>query len=226
MNGSFRVPEPVNEPVRAYGPGLIGEEVDQGEARRVEGPGDRDPARSSAARRCAPASSAACVMPCTARPRPRDLPPGRRAEVERAIAAALRGPRTWSSAAVGRARLDPAQGRRPPGGPFRDDVNAATMLGQSQDRVPGRDRLGVRADRLLALQRLLRARRSTPSSRVSRRATGTAWSTGPRRLRLRGDAVQLHLDRRQPPDLPPALMGNTVVWKPASTAVYCRATTS
>ena len=37
-----------------------------------------------------------------------------------------------------------------------------------------------------------------------------------RGLRLRGDAVQLHRHRRQPATAP-ALMGNTVIWKPAST---------
>ena len=39
-----------------------------------------------------------------------------------------------------------------------------------------------------------------------------------RGLRLRGQPVQLHLDRRQPRPRSPALMGNTVIWKPASTA--------
>ena len=40
---------------------------------------------------------------------------------------------------------------------WRATVNAATMLGQSKTVYPVRDRRGVRADRFLALQRLLRA---------------------------------------------------------------------
>ena len=48
-----------------------------------------------------------------------------------------------------------------------------------EDRVPGRDRRGLRADRLLALQRRTSPGRSSPSSRSSSaRASGTAPTTG------------------------------------------------
>jgi hypothetical protein len=83
---------------------------------------------------------------------------------------------------------------------WRPVLNAATMLGQSQDRAPGRDRRGLRAHRLLALQRRLRVaplRRAAPSAR---RACGTSRPPPARGLRARGVAVQLHLHRGQPPD--------------------------
>ena len=47
-----------------------------------------------------------------------------------------------------------------------------------EDGVPGRDRRGVRADRLLALQRRVRAGAATASSRSARTASGTRSSTG------------------------------------------------
>ena len=48
------------------------------------------------------------------------------------------------------------QGGRPAGRPVARTLNAATMLGQSKTALPGRDRRGLRADRLLALQRRIR----------------------------------------------------------------------
>ena len=61
---------------------------------------------------------------------------------------------------------------------WRATVNAATMLGQAQDGVPVGDRRGVRADRLLALQRRLRAGALPASSRSTAPACGISSSTG------------------------------------------------
>ena len=75
------------------------------------------------------------------------------------------------------------------------------MLGQSKTVVPGRDRLRVRADRLLALQPGLRA---AALRRAADLATTAMWNQLDYRplegLRLRGHAVQLHGHRRQPAD--------------------------
>ena len=94
------------------------------------------------------------------------------------------------------------------------------MLGQSKTVFQAEIDAAVRAHRLLALQRALRpgaARRAAgqrphdvESARVPRRSRGS--STRSRRS----------TSRRSPRNLPtaPALMGNTVVWKPASSAMF------
>ena len=58
-------------------------------------------------------------------------------------------------------------------GPWRMRMNAATMHGQSEDLPPGRDRRRVRADRLLAVQRRVRAAALPRCSRRARPACGT-----------------------------------------------------
>jgi proline dehydrogenase len=86
-------------------------------------------------------------------------------------------------------------------GPWRDTAQRGDDARAVEDGVPGRDRRRVRADRLLALQRPLRAGRSSPSSRS--RTARRLEPHGPppaRGLRLRDHAVQLHRDRRQPAD--------------------------
>ena len=72
------------------------------------------------------------------------------------------------------------------------------MLGQSKTAYPGGDRRGVRADRLLALQRRVRAgalRRAADQRAAHVEPDGLPPA---RRLRLRRLAVQLHGHRRQP----------------------------
>ena len=108
-------------------------------------------------------------------------------------------------AVLRRPRRHPAQGRRaalrtvarPP--QRRDDARP------EQDGLPGRDRRGVRAHRLLADQRPLRP--------ADPRAAAAAQRQGhleplrlplARGLRLRDHAVQLHRHRRQPADRPGA----------------------
>ena len=70
-----------------------------------------------------------------------------------------------------------------------------------EDRLPGGDRLGLRADRLPPLQLLLRraALRRPAAVLQGRLEPRRLQAAG--RLRLRGDAVQLHRHRRQSADL-------------------------
>ena len=143
------------------------------------------------------------------------------AEVGRAIDAALDAHHDWSRMAWDERAAIFLQRRRPARRARGACVlNAATMLGQSKTALPGRDRRRLRADRLLALQRALHASRSIASSRSRRPACGTGSSTAP----LEGFvfAVTPFNFTSIAGNLPtaPALMGNTVVWKPASTAVY------
>ena len=135
---------------------------------------------------------------------------------ERAIRAALEARREWSAMRVGGARRG-AAAAPPSCSPGRGAcaMNAATMHGQSQDRAPGRDRLGVRADRLLAVQRA--ASRSSCIAMQPQSAPGM-WNMSELRP-LEGFVFALTPFNFTAigGNLPtaPALMGNTVVWKPA-----------
>ena len=115
---------------------------------------------------------------------------GRGRRGPRLACAVLRGP-----------RLDHPQGRRP----ARRSVAGAAQRGHDarpvQDRVAGRDRRGLRADRLLALQRALRARDPRRAAdRQQPRRVEPHRPPAARGLRLRDHAVQLHRHRGQPAD--------------------------
>ena len=82
--------------------------------------------------------------------------------------------------ALRRAVRDHPQGCRPPGRPVAAAAQRRHHARPVQDGLPGRDRRGLRADRLLAVQRPLRAPDPTPSSRSrTAPAYGTAPTTGP-----------------------------------------------
>ena len=67
-----------------------------------------------------------------------------------------------------------------------------------EDRVPGRDRRRVGARRLLALQRRVCAGTAVGAARQHALRLEPDGVPAARRIRLRGVAVQLHRDRRQP----------------------------
>ena len=102
-------------------------------------------------------------------------------------------------------------------GPWREKIAAATMLGQSKTAIQAEIDAACELDRLLALQRGVRARRSWPSSRSARRG---AWNRSDYRP-LEGFvyAITPFNFTAIAGNLPtaPALMGNTVVWKPSVT---------
>ena len=83
---------------------------------------------------------------------------------------------------------------------WRADAQRRDDARPVEDGVPGRDRRGVRADRLLALQSGVRAGALRRAAAVERRDVEPARLPAARGIRLRGDAVQLHVDRRQPAD--------------------------
>ena len=168
MNGAFRVPQPVNEPIQVVRAGLAGEEVAQGQARRAARPPRSRSRSSSAARRSAPAGWARASCPHDHGHVLARYHKAGKAEVERAIDAAREARKRvvarlpWDDrAAIFLKAADLLAG------PWRDTLNAATMLGQRKTVVPGRDRRGLRGDRLLALQPLLRAGRSTQNQPIS-----------------------------------------------------------
>ena len=83
---------------------------------------------------------------------------------------------------------------------WRHDAERGDDARPVEDGVPGRDRRGVRADRLLALQSRVRAGAVRRAAAVEQHDVEPARLSAARGIRLRGDAVQLHVDRRQPAD--------------------------
>ena len=219
FNGHRRVPPPVNDPVRLRA-GVARTRLAQGRAWRPW-PAKRstsrhhrrqgDPHRRHGERRDAARSSS----------RARHVSPGdARSSCSRRSTAA-RGAHTRVGAlVVRRSRGGPAQGRRTADDHVarhhqrRDDARPV------EDGLSGRDRRGLRDRRLLPLQRALRP---GTARRAAARATtrcGTRSSTA----RLEGFvyAVTPFNFTSIAANLPtaPALMGNTVVWKPASSAMF------
>ena len=117
----------------------------------------------------------------------------------------------------------PRRGVPARGGAADDDLARHAQRGDDaravEDGVPGGDRRRVGADRLLALQPALRAGAVTRSSRSSPHAMWNQMEYRP----LEGFvyAVTPFNFTSIAGNLPtaPALMGNTVVWKPASSAM-------
>ncbi len=104
-------------------------------------------------------------------------------------------------------------------GKYRQTLNAATMLSMSKTVLPGGDRFRLRADRLLALQPLLHDRGLRRPAAISVKGVLNYMEHRP----LEGFvfAISPFNFTSIAGNLPtaPALMGNAVVWKPASPAV-------
>ena len=149
-----------------------------------------------------------------------DVHQGGAGEVEQAIKAAADAWEDWSRTAVGGARRRLPPRRRAARRPVARDAQRRDDARPVEDRAPGRDRRRLRADRLLALQRPVHARGSTRSSRSRRQGVWNRMEYRP----LEGFvfAVTPFNFTAIGGNLPtaPALMGNTVIWKPASTACY------
>ena len=90
------------------------------------------------------------------------------------------------------------------GGAADDDVarhaECSDDAGSVEDGDSGRDRFGVGADRLLAIQSALRAGALRGAAAQQPRDVEQRGVPAARGFRLRGHAVQLHVDRRQPSD--------------------------
>ena len=132
-------------------------------------------------------------------------------------------PRRWQrlvADAVGGARRDLPARRRAARRAVARDAQRRDDARPVEDRAPGRDRRRLRADRLLALQRRVHDADLRRAAGLRRPASGTAWSTG--RSRASSSRSRRSTSPSIGGNLPtaPALMGNTVVWKPASTAAY------
>ncbi len=161
----------------------------------------RDPARD---RRARGAERRAGQGRDAARPRPRA-----RGLAQGLARARLPGDRGGGrgAARVGELALGGPPGRLPEGGrAARDHLARAAQRRDHarpvEDGLPGGDRLGGGARRLLALQPALRAGALPGAAALERGDLEPARLPAARGLRLRGDALQLHVDRGQPADRP------------------------
>ncbi len=156
------------------------------------------------------------VMPHDKAARPRRRPPGQRRA--RAAGDRRRGAKAWED--WSRWPWEERAGvflraAELLSGPWRDTLQRGDDARPVEDGAPGRDRRRVRVDRLLPLQRRVHDCASTPSSRSRRRAIwnrleyrpleGFVFAVSP----FNFTAIAANLTSS------PALMGNTVVWKPA-----------
>ena len=105
-------------------------------------------------------------------------------------------------------------------GPYRDVLNAATMLGQSKTCHQAEIDSAWRADhRFLPLQRRVLRTGAARTAAERPRHVEPAGTPAAGRLRVAVPPFNFTSIAGNPPTAP-ALCGNTVVWKPASTAVY------
>jgi 1-pyrroline-5-carboxylate dehydrogenase len=216
--GLFRPPSPVNEPVRNYAPGSperasLKARLEELSASEIEVP------MVIGGEQVRTGSTAQAVMPHNHQHVLATYHQGGEAEVGMAVEAAAEAHREWSSlpwearAAVFLRAADLLTG------PWRDTMNAATMLGQSKTAFQAEiDAACELADfwrfnvsymhRLMSEQPI-----SSPGvwNRVEYRPLeGFVFAVSP----FNFTAIAGNLPTS------PALMGNTVIFKPASTAVF------
>ena len=219
MAASSAVPAPVNEPVRSYAPGSperasLKARLAQMAGERIEIPlviGGQD---------VRDGDTAQAVMPHDSPPRPRRLPQGH-ARTGRAAPSMPRSTRTRSGRA-GRSRIARPCFSRPPScstTTWRDTLNGATMLGQSKTVFQAEIdsaceiidfwRFNVHfAQEILSEQPMSD---HTMWNRLEYRALeGFVYAVTP----FNFTSIAANLPTA------PALMGNTVVWKPASSAMF------
>ena len=177
MDAVTNVPTPVNEPVRQYPPGSADRAVVEAKIKELAG----EPAEltMTLGGRCgwAAASASRWSQPHNHPHVLGHLGNATDADVTAAIGAGGgRGPRL-AGAVLRRPGRDLPEGSRPAGRAVAGHDQRGHHARPVQVGVPGRDRRGLRADRLLAVQRALR--RQMLAEQPSRgRARGTGWSTG------------------------------------------------
>ena len=216
--GVFHLPQPVNEPVRDYPPGSperasLKARLDEMAGRQIEIP------MVIGGEEVRTGRTADVVMPHDHQHILGQYHQGGQEEVTRAIAAAADARREWAELSWEARAAVFLRAAELLAGPWRDTMNAATMLGQSKTAYQAEiDAACELADfwrynvsymhRLMSEQPI-----SSPGiwNRIEYRALeGFVFAVAP----FNFTAIAGNLPTA------PAMMGNTVVFKPASTAVY------
>ncbi len=216
--GVFHLPQPVNEPVRDYPPGSperasLKARLDEMAGRQIEIP------MVIGGEEVRTGRTVDVVMPHDHQHVLGQYHQGGEGEVTRAIAAAADARREWAELSWEARAAVFLRAAELLAGPWRDTMNAATMLGQSKTAYQAEiDAACELADfwrynvsymhRLMSEQPI-----SSPGiwNRIEYRALeGFVFAVAP----FNFTAIAGNLPTA------PAMMGNTVVFKPASTAVY------
>jgi 1-pyrroline-5-carboxylate dehydrogenase len=218
MNGIFRVPEPINEPVRAYAPGSAEKRSLKTKLTELRGKELEIPLIIGG-EEVRTGRMGTCLIPHRHGHVLARYHKAGKAEVERAVAAAREAHGSWSRmpwydrAAVILKAADLLAG------PWRDTLNAATMLGQSKTVYQAEIDSACevidfwRFNPYFAQMIYSNQPISSPGmwNRTEYRALeGFVFAVTPFNFTSIGANLPTS----------PALMGNTVLWKPASTGVY------
>jgi 1-pyrroline-5-carboxylate dehydrogenase len=216
-HGIFRPPSPVNEPVRDYAPGSperasLQKRLEAMAAERIEIPlviGGEDVRTGQTAEAVVPHRKAHVLA---------DVHQGGPTEVERAIAASAEAWEDWHSMPWEERAAIFLRAAELLAGPWRDTVNAATMLGQSktvhQAEIDAAcELIDFLRFNVTFMHRIYEEQPlSSPGvwNRMEYRPLeGFVFAVSPFNFTAIGGNLTSA----------PALMGNTVIWKPASTAM-------
>ncbi|MGD2084487.1 MAG: aldehyde dehydrogenase family protein, partial [Chromatiales bacterium] len=217
-NGSYLVPDPFNEPVLSYAPGSperasIQARLDRMAARTID-----IPARIGG-RRVRTGRTAEAVMPHDHGHVLGRWHKCRKAEVERAIQAALKAHAGWSRMPWQHRVSIFLKAADLLAGPYRDVLNAATMLGQS--KTVHQAEIDAACE-LIDFWRFNAAYLQDIYAEQPESSTGCWNYVEHRPLEGFVFAVTPFNFTSIAGNLPtaPAMMGNVVLWKPASSAVY------
>ena len=218
VNGVFDVPQPTNEPVLTYAPGTPERQAIRDELARMSARQIEIPARIGG-RRVRTGNTAQVRMPHDHSHVLATWHKCGRAEVERAIRESLEAFRTWSRTPWHHRAAIFLKAADLLAGPYRQVLNAATMLGQSKTVHQAEiDAACELVDfwryNVHFMRRIYGEQpRSAPgewNSLEHRPLEGFVFAVTP----FNFTSIAGNLPTA------PALMGNVVVWKPASSAVY------
>ncbi len=218
MNGIFRVPEPINEPVRSYAPGSpekasLKAKLTELKSTEIEIP------LIIGGEEVRTGNLGTCVIPHDHGHVLARYHKAGKAEVEMAVDAAMKARATWSEMPWNDRAAILLKAADLLAGPWRDTLNAATMLAQSKTAFQAEIDSACEvidfwrfnpyfAQKIYEDQPI-----SSPGTwnRVEYRPLdGFVFAVTPFNFTSIGANLPTS----------PALMGNTVLWKPASTGVY------
>ncbi len=218
MNGVFRVPQPSNEPVRSYGPGSPEKAAITAKLAETRGTEIEIPLVIGG-QEVLTGKVGTCVMPHAHGHVLAKYHKAGAAEVENAIAAAREAHAAWSRMPwYDRAAIF-LRAAELLAGPFRDEANATTMLGQSKTVFQAEidsacELIDFWRFNPYFMQKVYEDQpNSSPGvwNRVEYRSLeGFVFAVTPFNFTSIGGNLPTS----------PAMMGNTVLWKSASTAVY------
>src|SRR3954467_347482 len=217
-HGIFRVPEPFNEPVLGYEPGsperaALRQRLDELSGQRLEIP------LVIGGEEVQTGDTYEAVMPHERSHVLADVQKGGAAEVDRAIAAAGDAWEDWSRTPWADRAAVFLRAAEVLAGPWRQTLNAATMLGQS--KTAHQAEIDAACELIdfwrFNVQFMVRLYEEQPVSSAGvwnrleyRPLEGFVFAVSPFNFTAIGGNLSGS----------PALMGNTVLWKPASTAAY------